>query len=90
MVIEHKTPKSRGGSNIISDKNLTVSCCDCNMLKGSRTVEEFKQYLKDLPRLLFKESNKFRGLFKFYEKEFDVLDFSIDPQLYFEKEGIKI
>jgi 5-methylcytosine-specific restriction endonuclease McrA len=90
MIIEHKTPKSRGGSNVISDNNLTVSCNDCNTLKGSKTVDEFKEYLKELPDLLYKKSNKFRGVFKFYEKEFDILDFSIEPQFYFERKGIKI
>lgn len=54
LEIEHITPKSRGGSNRVS--NLTVACHTCNQRKGSQTAEEFghpniqqqaKQPLKD-------------------------------------------
>ena len=37
--IEHIVPKSRGGSNRIS--NLAIACHDCNKAKGRRTAEEF-------------------------------------------------
>lgn len=37
--VEHIVPKSRGGSNRIS--NLTLSCHDCNQEKGNQTAEEF-------------------------------------------------
>lgn len=36
---EHIVPKSRGGSNRVS--NLTISCRDCNQAKGNMTAEEF-------------------------------------------------
>ena len=39
MEIEHITPKSRGGSNRIS--NLAISCRSCNVKKGNKTAEEF-------------------------------------------------
>lgn len=39
LEIEHIIPKSRGGSNRIS--NLTISCHDCNQAKNNRTAEEF-------------------------------------------------
>jgi len=39
LEIEHITPKSRGGSNRVS--NLTVACYDCNQRKGSQTAVEF-------------------------------------------------
>jgi len=54
LEIEHITPKSRGGSNRVS--NLTVACHECNQRKGSQTAAEFghaniqqqaKQPLKD-------------------------------------------
>jgi hypothetical protein len=39
MEIEHIVPKSRGGSDRVS--NLTISCRRCNQEKGNRTAEEF-------------------------------------------------
>lgn len=39
LEIEHIFPKSRGGSNRIS--NLTLSCQPCNQTKGRLTAEEF-------------------------------------------------
>lgn len=46
---EHVIPKSRGGSNRIS--NLVLSCRECNQKKGNLSIEE---YLKDNPNLLTK------------------------------------
>ncbi|WP_406401413.1 RNA-guided endonuclease IscB [Streptomyces sp. NBC_00879] len=37
--IEHIRPRSRGGSNRVS--NLTLACVPCNQAKGSTPVEEF-------------------------------------------------
>jgi len=54
LEIEHIIPKSRGGSNRVS--NLTLSCTVCNQHKGNQTATEFgyptiqdkaKQPLKD-------------------------------------------
>lgn len=54
LEIEHMTPKSRGGSNRVS--NLTIACHACNQRKGNKTAAEFghpelqakaKQSLKD-------------------------------------------
>ncbi len=39
LEVEHIIPKSRGGSNRVS--NLTISCKDCNRKKDTRTAEEF-------------------------------------------------
>lgn len=39
LEIEHIVPKSRGGTNRIS--NLTLSCESCNKNKGTQTAEEF-------------------------------------------------
>jgi 5-methylcytosine-specific restriction endonuclease McrA len=39
LEVEHIVPKSRGGSNRVS--NLTISCRRCNLEKGSRTASEF-------------------------------------------------
>ncbi len=39
LEIEHIIPKSRGGTNRVS--NLTLSCHACNQEKGDRTAEEY-------------------------------------------------
>jgi 5-methylcytosine-specific restriction endonuclease McrA len=39
LEVEHIVPKSRGGSNRIS--NLTLACRECNIKKGNKTAEEF-------------------------------------------------
>jgi 5-methylcytosine-specific restriction endonuclease McrA len=39
LEIEHIIPKSRGGSNRVS--NLTLACHTCNQKKGSQTADEF-------------------------------------------------
>lgn len=39
LELEHIVPKSRGGTNRVS--NLTISCHDCNIEKGTMTAAEF-------------------------------------------------
>ncbi len=39
LEIEHIIPKSRGGSDRVS--NLTIACHECNQTKGNQTAEEF-------------------------------------------------
>ncbi len=39
LQIEHLTPRSRGGSDRVS--NLTLACAPCNQTKGDRTAAEF-------------------------------------------------
>ena len=39
LEVEHLTPRSRGGSNRVS--NLTLACRPCNQKKGNRTATEF-------------------------------------------------
>lgn len=48
LEIEHLIPKSRGGSNRIS--NLGIACHDCNQEKGNQTVQEFAPTLA--PKIL--------------------------------------
>jgi 5-methylcytosine-specific restriction endonuclease McrA len=47
LEIEHIIPKSKGGSNRVS--NLTLSCTKCNQKKGNKPIEQF---LKNKPELL--------------------------------------
>lgn len=49
LQIEHIHPKSKGGSDRVS--NLTVACESCNQKKGNKPVEEF---LKKKPKVLKK------------------------------------
>ena len=39
LEVEHIVPKSRGGTDRVS--NLTLSCRKCNLKKGNKTAEEF-------------------------------------------------
>lgn len=39
--VDHQTPRSRGGSDDIS--NLVPACAECNVSKGSMTVEEWRR-----------------------------------------------
>jgi len=39
MVVDHKLPRARGGSN--ETHNLWTLCCSCNSAKHVKTVEEF-------------------------------------------------
>ena len=72
LQIEHIVPKSRGGSNRIS--NLTLACKECNLRKGNKTATEFgypkiqmqaKKPLKDVAivnstkKRLYDQLNKF-------------------------------
>ncbi len=47
LQIEHIVPRSKGGSNRVS--NLTLSCEKCNLKKGTQSIEEFLK--KDPERL---------------------------------------
>lgn len=47
LEIEHIKPRSKGGSNRVS--NLTIACRVCNLKKGNREIEEF---LSTKPSLL--------------------------------------
>ena len=49
LQVEHIHPKSKGGSNRVS--NLTLACECCNQKKGNKPVEEF---LKKKPEVLRK------------------------------------
>lgn len=47
LQIEHMNPRSRGGTNRVS--NLTLSCEQCNVNKGNQNIRDF---LADQPKLL--------------------------------------
>lgn len=51
LEVEHMIPKSRGGSDRVS--NLSLACHDCNQEKDNRTVEEYAALKgKDLSHIL--------------------------------------
>jgi 5-methylcytosine-specific restriction endonuclease McrA len=47
LEVEHMVPRSKGGSNRVS--NLTLACNSCNLEKGNRPIQEF---LSDQPERL--------------------------------------
>lgn len=50
LEVEHIIPKSRGGSDRVS--NLTIACHDCNQEKNNKTVEEYGAFKhKDFSRI---------------------------------------
>ncbi|MEG4807201.1 RNA-guided endonuclease IscB [Microcoleus sp. F8-D3] len=52
--VEHIQPKSRGGSDRIS--NLTIACHDCNQKKGSQDVRVFLAAKPDLLNRILKQA----------------------------------
>jgi len=53
LEVEHIIPKSKGGSNRVS--NLTLACTECNQKKNNQPIEQF---LKNKPELLKKITAK--------------------------------
>ncbi len=47
LEVEHIQPKSKGGTNRVS--NLTLACSSCNQTKGNQEIEQF---LSDKPNIL--------------------------------------
>ena len=45
LEVEHETPRSRGGTDRVS--NLAIACDTCNDAKGKRTPEEWAEALRD-------------------------------------------
>ncbi len=44
MTIDHKIPRSKGGTNRAS--NLVAACFGCNQDKGDKTVKQFEKWRK--------------------------------------------
>ncbi|MDZ4672529.1 MAG: RNA-guided endonuclease IscB [Phototrophicales bacterium] len=56
LEIEHIVPKSRGGSNRVS--NLTLACHTCNQKKGNQTADEFGHpHVQKLAKAPFKDAS---------------------------------
>jgi 5-methylcytosine-specific restriction endonuclease McrA len=43
LTVDHLTPLSRGGAD--SAKNLVICCKSCNSSKGTKTAEEYKNFI---------------------------------------------
>jgi len=68
-------PRSRGGSD--RESNRVASCCNCNLQKGNRPIEEF---LQDRPELLVS-----RGLQKTHWLDAAVVGASTPAELHTER-----
>jgi len=56
LQIEHITPKSRGGSNRLS--NLTIACKTCNQAKGSQSIEGFLAKKPDILQKILAQAKR--------------------------------
>ena len=56
LEVEHIHPKSKGGSNRIS--NLTLACHKCNQTKGSRDIKDFLNGKPDLLNRILSQSKR--------------------------------
>lgn len=56
MEVEHIHPKSKGGSNRVS--NLTLACTKCNQKKGSQNIEQFLKRTPDLLKQVIANAKK--------------------------------
>ncbi len=67
LEIEHIVPKSRGGSNRVS--NLTLACQSCNQKKGNQTADEFGHpNVQKLARMPLKDASAINATrWKLYE-----------------------
>ena len=81
FVIDHVTPKTKGGNNHID--NLLPSCNYCNSVKYNKSITQFKEYF-------FSKLTK-QPLFNQEQKEYllnyglDLFSFFNDCNFYFEK-----
>ncbi len=71
LEVEHIIPKSRGGSNRVS--NMTISCKKCNQNKGNKTAEEFgypkiqEKAKKSLKEIAFMNSVRWKLVKQLYK-----------------------
>jgi 5-methylcytosine-specific restriction endonuclease McrA len=56
LEIEHLTPRSKGGSNRVS--NLGIACQPCNQKKGNKDVVEFLKGEQDLAKKILAQAKK--------------------------------
>ncbi len=56
LEIEHLIPRSKGGSNRVS--NLGIACHACNQKKGNKTVQEFLKEKPDLAKKILARAKK--------------------------------
>lgn len=64
--LDHKTPRSRGGENVI--ENITVACGACNRLKHTMTELEFRAFLKAYVQRFNKLDAKVYSLAEYAQK----------------------
>ncbi len=56
LEIEHIKPKSKGGSNRVS--NLTIACHECNQAKGNQEIEQFLSGKPDILKRVLSQAKR--------------------------------
>jgi len=59
--LDHKKPLSQGGKNEL--KNIIITCCQCNIVKGTMDSELFKKFVKHFETAPELKKEVFEGLF---------------------------
>ncbi len=73
--IDHKIPIKKGGKE--EKSNYVLACRDCNVIKGNKTIEEFRQYMKPFEdgNVARKDLSEFFHYLKLKEKYKNIPDY---------------
>ena len=81
MQVDHVIPLRVGGNDDIS--NMLPACRSCNHYKAALDLEQFREYVHQIPARLKRDSIPFQ-----VGARFGILKYSDEPvRFYFEKEG---
>ena len=82
MQVDHVRPLRKGGTNDI--ENLLPACRSCNHYKATFTVEQFRENLQQIPKVLNRDSASYRNA-----KRYGIIKESKEPVIfYYEKLGL--
>lgn len=82
MQVDHVRPLRKGGTNDI--ENLLPACRSCNHYKATFTVEQFRENLQQIPKVLYRDNTSYRNAIRY-----GIIKESKEPVIfYFEKLGL--